>query len=409
MTSPSNTPQPTEPLDEFTAVWQIESLRRERRFEEVAAAITEAAKRFPASAGVLMQRAWLHYDLEQVNEAAEAFDEVLKIDPVHEAAWEGKLAALRLALRFQDAEKEIKAALQKLPKSALILAQRALLHYDQKQYSNAVEAFDRALAIDPDNDFAWEWKLISLRLAEQFEDAEKEMAKALERFPGNIKIRVQRGLLHYDQKQYAEAVKALSDALEIDPNNESAWEWKLISLRFGKQFEDAEREMAKALEKFPGNVKLLNQRGLLHHDQKQYAEAVKAFTDALRSDPDNEFAWEWKLIALRFDKQFEDAEKEMSKAFEKFPNNAKILFQRAMLHQEQKQYREAAKALSEALEIDPNNESAWEWKLISLRFDKQFEEAEKEVAKALEKFPRNDKILFQQGLLLYTAFVLDEA
>src|SRR5437868_1825378 len=94
------------------------------------------------------------------------------------------------------------------PDTAAVLNQRAIRHYDRKEYAEATKLFEQALAIEPDNEMATRGRIASLRLSQRYDDAQRAIDEALNKFPNNTPILTEQGWLFFDRKRYNEAINA---------------------------------------------------------------------------------------------------------------------------------------------------------------------------------------------------------
>jgi tetratricopeptide (TPR) repeat protein len=387
--------------NEVALRWKVASWRFLRNFPEAEKAISAALERLPKSAGLWVERGWLHSDQKQYQEAIADFNQALAIDEKHEDALRWKAASWRFLRNFPEAEKAISAALERLPESAGLLVERGWLYYDQKQYQEAIAVFNQALAIDENNEDALRWKAASWRFLRNFPEAEKAISAALERLPKSAGLLVERGWLYYDQKQYPQAIAVFDKSLAVAPDNEDALAYRSRSYRAQRNFPEAEKAISAALERLPKSAGLWAERGWLHSDQKQYQKAIADFNQALVIDENNEAALRWKAASWRFLRNFPEAEKAISAALERLPNSAGLLVERGWLYYDQKQYPQAIAVFDKSLAVAPDNEDALAYRSRSYRAQRNFPEAQKAIFAALERLPKSAGLWVERGWLHY--------
>lgn len=339
--------------------FKVAALRLAGDVEAAEAAIEHALVLIPNSLPLRSERGWLYFVQRRYDEASTCFEELLG-EPAADAAaralaFEGHAASLRLRRHFDEAETALAEALTAFPTSVALLNQRGWLRFDQQEYGQAVESFEQAIAISPNDEAALEWRIRSLRFLRRFEEAERAVQEALERQPQSATLLNQRGWLHYDQKQYEEAVAAFTATLERDPADASAHEGKAASLRLLRRFDEAEEALEGALALRPDSVPLLNQRGWLHYDQKDYEAAVTLFEHAIALDEDDEAALQWRIAALRALRRFPQAEEAASEALRRLPASSPIQIERGWLYLDEKQYARAERAFAKAAELAPES------------------------------------------------------
>jgi tetratricopeptide (TPR) repeat protein len=152
-----------------------------------------------------------------------------------------------------------------LPSSDVIaLNDKALALYNQGNYAEAITYYDKALAIDPNNEVALYGKGSALN------------------YKGN----------------YAEAILYFDKALAIDPNDKEALNNKGYSLFSQGNYAEAITYYDKALAIDPNFIIALIGKGNALYGQGKYAEAITYYDKALAIDPNNKDYLQWKQNAL---------------------------------------------------------------------------------------------------------------
>jgi tetratricopeptide (TPR) repeat protein len=123
-----------------------------------------------------------------------------------------------------------------------------------KNYSQAVDAFDHAIALDPSYYEAWDRKADALNRAGQFNNALTASSRSLEINPGFVRGWINRGQIlynigyfyedqNYDMTRanefYNEQLYAYDKAIQIEPDNAEAWFNKGYALAGMKRYDEA--------------------------------------------------------------------------------------------------------------------------------------------------------------------------
>ena len=103
-----------------------------------------------------------------------------------------------------------------------------------------MQAFDKAVELDPDDSNAWDGKALGLCNLERFEEALQASEKALELSPNNCGGLHLKGVALDNLGRHEEALQAYDKVLELYPDNE-AWIDKLDVLRKLGRDEEAQR------------------------------------------------------------------------------------------------------------------------------------------------------------------------
>ncbi len=195
---------------------------------------------------------WSHDNLKQWDEALTAYDRALELENTDPYAWKNKVELLRRLGRSVDAAVTASAVGYALD--------------EQGKYAEALEAYQRALELNPNHAPAWNNK----------------------------------GWVHENLKQWDEALAAYDHALELNPTYSHAWRNKVDLLRrLGRATEAAITAVTAS-----------------HHlyQQDQYTEALEACEQALQLDPRNAMAWNNKGVCLHKLSQAEEARKALEQA-----------------------------------------------------------------------------------------------
>jgi len=157
-------------------------------------------------------------------------------------------------------------------------------------YEEAIEAYDNAILIDPENGIFWINKANALGRLNRTDEAIEAYQKALDITNNTLKTNPQnciawsdKGLLLHNVGNFEEAVRAFDNATDIDPEYEMAWMMKGVI-----------------------------QASELH----RYDEAVLAFDGALQANPEDAQAWSLKGDALKESGRQAEAEAAYAKARE---------------------------------------------------------------------------------------------
>lgn len=169
----------------------------------------------------------------QFKEASKAFLRVLELNRGHVAAALGLAFCMRELGLFDDAQTVLTSALSAVPEDVDLLAEQGFLYDAQNRHDAAIEAFDRALAIAPDNEVLLLSKVESLRKLRRYPDADAVMEDALSRRPNSVPILNEKGSRYFQRGMYDAAATVFDQVLTIDPNDRIAGQMKARLLAKG--------------------------------------------------------------------------------------------------------------------------------------------------------------------------------
>lgn len=99
------------------------------------------------------------------------------------------------------------------------ITMEGLAHHTMGRYDEAMAAYDRALAIDPENEEAWQYRGLSLSQLGRQEEAELSFAKALQINPGDQRIWYFQALSRDFAGNTTGALDSVNRAVAIKPKN----------------------------------------------------------------------------------------------------------------------------------------------------------------------------------------------
>ena len=195
---------------------------------------------------------------------------------------------------------------------------------DQGKYDEAIQAYDRAIELEPKNIDAWN----------------------------------NRGEAFHNQAKFDEAIRCFDKAIEIDPQYAAAWNNEGTVLDDQGKYNESISYFDKAISYFDKAIKLnpmltarvFNNKGYAFQYLGNYDKAVQAYDDAIALDPNIKEAWNNKGYALYY----------------------------------QGKYDEAIQAFDKATEINPQYAAAWNGKGDALKALGRIAEADAAFAKAKE-------------------------
>jgi len=159
--------------------------------------------------------------------------------------------------------------------------------------NKAIEKYERATKIDPNNAGAYSnWGVI-LDKQEKIEEAIKKYQKAIEIDPNHADAYSNWGVVLNKQGKFEEAIKKYQKAIEIDPNHASAYSnWGVI-LDKQEKFEEAIKKYQKAIEIDPNHARAYFNWGVVLDEQGKFKEAIKKFEKVIEINPKDTGANQW--------------------------------------------------------------------------------------------------------------------
>jgi tetratricopeptide (TPR) repeat protein len=248
--------------------------------------------------------------------------------------------------------------------SELIAASYSLGKLDK--HSEEIEICDRALAIDPNCEAAWNNKGVALSNLGRNEEAVAAYDRALAIDPNYTDAWNNKGAELSDLGRKEEAVAAYDHVLAIDPNDVMVWRSKGNALLALGRREEAVAAYDRALALDPNDVMVWCSKSTALLNLGRGEEALTAGDHALAIDPNYTDAWNNKGAALLNLGRGEEAVMAYDRALVIDPNYVVTLYIKGIALNVLGRNAEAVAAYDRALAIDPNYVMAWYNKGIAL-------------------------------------------
>ncbi len=170
---------------------------------------------------------------------------------------------------------------------ASIWYDKAEAFFKKGEYKKAMECYEKSNKIDADVVDTWTFNGGGNFLFDQgnYEEAIEYYNKALEMEPGYKWAWNNKGLALYNLKKYEESINCYDGAIKIDPDNVEAWNNKGVSLTYLNKFEEAIKCYDKAIKIDSNFIEAWNNKGDAFYFLERYEEAIEYYDNSIEVDP----------------------------------------------------------------------------------------------------------------------------
>ena len=220
------------------------------------------------------------------------------------------------------------------------------------KYEEALDAFNKAIEINPQYDLAWYNKGVTLGELGRQEEALDAYNKAIEIDPQDASAWYNKGVILGELGRQEEALDAYNKAIEIDPQYARAWYNKGVALGELGRHEEALDAFNKAIEIDPQYARAWYNKGVALGILGRYEEVLDAFNKAIEIDPQDARAFT-NLAEAYFN--LGDPEQASSKVNQAIKLNSKLtsaLLLRGKIEIEQKKCHKAVQSFAQAVVSD---------------------------------------------------------
>jgi tetratricopeptide (TPR) repeat protein len=166
------------------------------------------------------------------------------------------------AVKPQPVEKVISEEDRK-KKEHYAFLQKGIAFYNQKNYEEALVAFEQAIQLDPKGNFAWYCKGVALNNLGRHEEAIKTNETAIQLNPKDATAWHHKGVALSYLGRHEEAIKAYETAIQLDPKDAEAWHNKGSALSLLGRHEEALAAFKKVEELDPSDRDAKSSREVL--------------------------------------------------------------------------------------------------------------------------------------------------
>lgn len=245
------------------------------------------------------------------------------------------------------------------------------MEYQLEDYNKSLEAYDRAIQINPTNDEpniiinAWIGRGMVLDKQENFPAALNSFMKAVQLDQKSYRAWQGQGEVLFKLQRYEEAIAAYEKTLKLNQNSYDAWYNMGKSYAQLQDYKNAEKAYKKAVDIQPDQAIAWDDLANISFQLENYEEAIKAYDKFLRfapeNAPENGEAWYRRGNAfLKWQKPAEAiASYEKALEFLKVSENPDLLYNLALALHELRRYTEAIERYNQVLELRPQDYQVW--------------------------------------------------
>ncbi|MDX8549211.1 tetratricopeptide repeat protein [Methanospirillum sp. J.3.6.1-F.2.7.3] len=233
------------------------------------------------------------WTLNKRDDAIEYFDKALKLDKNYDYPYELKGKYFFDQRKYHDAIDAYEIALKKSPRDPDILLSEGRCLMKIGAYHLAIKCFQLVIKQRGDDPHAYVLLGNSYKVLKQFDDAIEAYEQALEINPDNKTYKMQIAeayllqgniCLHKD-KDPQTAIEYFNKTLEIAPRYSAAWFSKSIAYRKMGGYRNSLNAMLKTIEIDPNNAHAYFEMGKTLKSMGNETEAIDCFLQAIRIDP----------------------------------------------------------------------------------------------------------------------------
>jgi len=247
---------------------------------------------------------------------------------------------------------------------AKVLVERGHSWLSKGEYDRALDAFDEALRLGPQNGVAYGLRAVAYHEKGQTDRALIDLNEGLRRITGQKPRQASfllglRGNIWQAKGESAKALDDFNESLRLDPTNATTLAYRGVEKLRQDQVDAAMADFNAALRHDPKQVTAWVGRGRAWLDKQQEDLALADFTEAIRLNPKSSTAYFGRasVRAGRGDK--EKALEDYNKALNLDPHDELALYGRGEFWLDQDELDKAIADLTEAIRLQPKMAGAY--------------------------------------------------
>ncbi len=226
--------------------------------------------------------------------------------------------------------------------------------FDLGRYPEALNAFERAIGLDPAFADAYEGKGSVLYQLGRHAEALAAYGQAIDLDPRYAMAYIGKGNVLYYLKRYSEALSFHDQAIQLDPTLTDAYLGKANVLYYLVRFAEALAAYEEVIRRDPNCALAYDGKGWALRQFKRHEEALKAYERAIALDPNNPSSYNGTGRTLYRLGRYEEALPFFERAIQLEPGIALIYEFRADTLSQLKWYEDALVAYDQALNLNPS-------------------------------------------------------
>ena len=279
----------------------------------------------------------------------------------------------------------------------MAIARNALFFED---YVLSIQYFNQVISAKPYLYEPYFYRGIAKINLEDFQGAEADCTKAIERnpfVPGCYQIR---GYARIRQHKVDGAIEDYKKALEYDPENSGLWNNLALCRIENKDYEGAKKDIDRLIALAPRESNAFLMRADVAMRQKDTLSAEKDIDKAIEVDAYNSTVWTARAVLRLQQAKYKEAEGDLDQAIHLAVKNADNYINRALARYHQNNLRGAMDDYDVALQIDPNNFIGHYNRGLLRAYVGDDNRAIEDFNFVIEQEPDNMMAIFNRGLLL---------
>ena len=350
--------------------------------------------------------AWMNYGNQlwrygRNNEAVDAFEKVIALDPQFDRAYYAMGLAYWDRGDYPQAVTSLEKAVQINPKPYFYWRYLGFSYRELNQFDEAISAYEQAITNNPEDFVLYVEQGNIFGEAERYEEALTSYNKAVSLNPNHPWIYNNRGNIYQEQGEAELALSEYNKAIQLNPDYFGAYNSRGVLYQKQGEAELALSDYNKAIQLNPDGASAYTNRGNLYDEQGEVELALDDYNLAIQLNPDNVNAYNNRGVLYKEQGEAELALFDYNLAIQLNPNLAEAYYNRGYLYYQQGEVELALFDYNQAIQLNPE---------FALAYDNRgslyYQQGEVELAlddynQAIQLNPNNANAYYNRGIVYY--------
>ena len=350
-------------------------------------------------------------------------------EPDSDEIYNNKCLTLINQYRFNEAIECYDKALKINPNNVKAWNNKAFALHNLNRLDEAIECYDKSLEIDPNFISSLRNKAFALRTLNRLDEAIECYDKVLKIDSNDFGVWNNKAFSLHELNRSDEAIECYDKALKINPNYFEAWANKGFTLESLGRLDEAVECYNKALEIYPNHPDMLNRLSVIkaqknvsvnsledalnqadtYWEEEDYEKVIEVYDLISDSMPKQPLVWNRKGDAYYQLGRYEEAIECFDKAFEYNPHFPFPLYYKTLCYMGLEDYENAENTVVQALMFFPDSPGFLNNYCVILNKLGKYEEALDAADKALISNPNSVETYTNKAHALKKLCEIDEA
>ncbi|MGP0089283.1 MAG: tetratricopeptide repeat protein [Xanthobacteraceae bacterium] len=341
-----------------------------------------------------------HHQAGRLAEAEELYRRILAAHPNHPDALHLLGLIASQVGRHELAVQLIELAIRQDGKNSLYYSNLGLAFQELQNFAQALESYDRALALRPNYAEALFNRGLTLQKLKRLDEALVSYDGALAVRPNYAEALCNRGVTLAELQRFEAALESYERALAVRPNYAEALSNRGNAFNALQRFEEALASYDRALAVCPDHAEVAYNRGNALNALKRFEEALASYDRALAVRPDYAEALANRGAALHALQRFDDALESYDRALAARTNFAEAFSNRGNTLKALGRLEDALASYDRALAVCPDFVEVLYNRAVALHELNRFEDALASYDRALAVNPDHAEARCNRGVTL---------